>query len=161
MRKSGRDRDDLRCCAVVGFAENGFASLLFPRAPFSELDSPEWGTARFGVSLCRLHGAVEEVRKELRRIVENNEKWRGQVCVLQVTDATTNAIQLRALVDARDAGTAWDLRCEVREKLIQFLQEKYPRGVPRVRTEFQEFPTGSVNPSSEPLASAASIRRRT
>ena len=71
---------------------------------------------------------VPAVRKELRRIVENNEKWRGQVCVLQVTDATANAIQLRALVDARDAGAAWDLRCEVREKLIQFLQETYPHG---------------------------------
>src|SRR3974377_2181327 len=56
---------------------------------------------------------------------------RGQVCVLQVTDATANAIQLRALVDARDAGAAWDLRCEVREKLIQFLQETYPQGLPR------------------------------
>ena len=104
---------------------------------------------------------VEEVRKELRRIVENNEKWRGQVCVLQVTDATANAIQLRALVDARDAGAAWDLRCEVREKLIQFLQEKYPHGLPRVRTEFQELPTGSVDPSSQPLARAASIKRCT
>jgi hypothetical protein len=86
---------------------------------------------------------VEEVRKELRRIVENNPKWRGQVCVLQVTDATANAIQLRALVDARDSSSAWDLRCDVRESLIQFLQDKYPQGLPRVRTEFQTFATGN------------------
>ena len=87
---------------------------------------------------------VEEVRKELRRIVEHNPKWRGQVCVLQVTDATTSAIQLRALVDARDSGSAWDLRCEVREQLIQFLQERYPHALPRVRTELHGFavPTG-------------------
>jgi small-conductance mechanosensitive channel len=83
---------------------------------------------------------VEEVRKELRRIVENNPKWRGKVCVLQVTDTTSNAIQLRALVDACDSSSAWDLRCEVREALIQFLQEKYPQGLPRVRTEFQAMP---------------------
>jgi small-conductance mechanosensitive channel len=87
---------------------------------------------------------VEEVRKELRRIVEHNPKWRGQVCVLQVTDATTNAIQLRALVDARDSSAAWDLRCEVREALIQFLQANYPQGLPRVRTEFQTFPSGGA-----------------
>lgn len=86
---------------------------------------------------------VEEVRKELRRIVENNPKWRGKVCVLQVTDATANAIQLRALVDARDSSSAWDLRCDVRESLIQFLQEKYPQGLPRVRTEFQAFSAGN------------------
>jgi len=92
---------------------------------------------------------VEEVRKELRRIVESNSKWRGQVCVLQVTDATANAIQLRAVIDARDASSAWDLRCEVREKLIQFLQEKHPNGLPRVRTEFQGFPAANGNASPQ------------
>lgn len=91
---------------------------------------------------------VEEVRKELRRIVESNPKWRGEVCVLQVTDATTNCIQLRALVDARDSSSAWDLRCDVRESLIQFLQEKYPQGLPRVRTEFQSFPAGNGKSSA-------------
>jgi small-conductance mechanosensitive channel len=97
---------------------------------------------------------VEEVRKELRRIVENNRKWRGQVCVLQVTDATTNAIQLRALMDARDSSSAWDLRCEVREALIQFLQEKYPHGLPRVRTEYQAFPSGNGAAVPQHLASS-------
>jgi len=97
---------------------------------------------------------VEEVRKELRRIVQSNPKWRGQVCVLQVTDATTNAIQLRALVDARDSSSAWDLRCEIREALIQFLQEKYPHGLPRVRTEFQAVPTGNGGAPAQFLRSA-------
>lgn len=94
---------------------------------------------------------VEEVRKELKRIVEHNPKWRGQVCVLQVTDATATAVQLRALVDARDSGSAWDLRCEVREKLIQFLQEKYPLGLPRVRTEFRGAPAGNGGPHDGPF----------
>lgn len=79
---------------------------------------------------------VEEVRKELRRIVESTDKWKGEVCALQVTDADKQTIQLRALVDARDSGTAWDLRCYVREKLIQFLQDKYPHALPRLRAEF-------------------------
>ena len=100
---------------------------------------------------------VEEVRKELRRIVESNPKWRGQVCVLQVTDATTNAIQLRALVDARDSGSAWDLRCEVREALIQFLQEKYPHGLPRLRTEFQGLPSDNGGPASQQLANSTPL----
>ena len=86
---------------------------------------------------------VEEVRKELRRIVQNNARWRGHVCVLQVTDTTANAVQLRALVDARDSSSAFDLRCDVREGLIHFLQEKYPQGLPKVRAEFQSAPNGS------------------
>src|SRR5580704_4315601 len=87
---------------------------------------------------------VEEVRAELRRIVKSTNLWKGEVCVLQVTDATNHAIQLRALVDARDSSSAWDLRCYVREKLIQFLQEKHPNALPRVRAEFHELPSETI-----------------
>ena len=87
---------------------------------------------------------VEEVRAELRRIVESTNLWKGEVCVLQVTDATDHAIQLRALVDARDSSSAWDLRCYMREKLIQFLQEKYPKALPRVRAEFHGLPSETI-----------------
>jgi small-conductance mechanosensitive channel len=86
---------------------------------------------------------VEEVRKELRRIVESTDKWKGEVCVLQVTDADARTVQLRALVDARDSSIAWDLRCLVREKLIQFMQEKYPNALPRVRAELNGAPVPS------------------
>jgi small-conductance mechanosensitive channel len=88
---------------------------------------------------------VEEVRAELRRIVESTNLWKGEVCVLQVSDATEHTLQLRALVDARDSGTAWDLRCYVREKLIQFLQEKHPNTLPRVRAEFRGLTTESIS----------------
>jgi small-conductance mechanosensitive channel len=87
---------------------------------------------------------VEPVRAELRRIVESSNLWKGNVCTLQVTDATDHAIQLRALLDARDSSASWDLRCLVREKLIQFLQEKYPNSLPRVRAEFQGLPSESA-----------------
>jgi hypothetical protein len=39
---------------------------------------------------------------------------------------------------ARDAPTAWNLRCEVREKLITFIQKNYPDGLPKVRAEISE-----------------------
>ncbi len=79
---------------------------------------------------------IEEVRAELHRIVKSTNLWKGEVCLLQVTDASEHALQLRALADARDSGVAWDLRCYVREKLLQFLQERYPNALPRVRAEF-------------------------
>ena len=78
---------------------------------------------------------VDEVRKELRRICESTKLWKGSVCVLQASDATEHTVQLRALVDARNAGDAWDLRCLVRERLLQYLQERYPRSLPRYRAE--------------------------
>ena len=78
---------------------------------------------------------VDELRKELERIVKTTDKWSGTVCVLQVVEATEQSMQLRALADAPDAGTAWDLRCYIRENLIKFLQERYPDSLPRVRAE--------------------------
>jgi small-conductance mechanosensitive channel len=80
---------------------------------------------------------LDELRTELRRICESTKLWRGQVCVLQATDASEHTVQLRALMDARNSSDAWDLRCLVREKLIAFLQESYPESLPRYRGEFR------------------------
>ncbi|MBW3552299.1 MAG: mechanosensitive ion channel family protein [Gemmatimonadetes bacterium] len=80
---------------------------------------------------------VEEVRQELHRLLEENDKWDRRAWGLVVTDATDRAVQLRALMSAADAGTAWDLRCEVREQLIAYLQERHPDGLPRIRAEVE------------------------
>lgn len=78
---------------------------------------------------------VGEVRAELRRIVEGHALWDGRVCGLQVTDVTEQTVQLRALVSARDASNAWDLRCEVRERLVDYLRREHPASLPRRREE--------------------------
>jgi small-conductance mechanosensitive channel len=81
---------------------------------------------------------VEAVRTELRRIVENSPLWDGQVCLLQVTNATERTVELRALMSATESSNAWGLRCEVREKLIEFIRQNYPDGLPKVRAELRE-----------------------
>jgi small-conductance mechanosensitive channel len=78
---------------------------------------------------------VSAIRDELQRIVEKCELWDGRVCVLQVTDIKEHTVELRALVSARNSGTAFDLRCIVREKLLLFIQENYPDCRPRFRAE--------------------------
>ena len=78
---------------------------------------------------------VDRVREKLKEIVTGNPLWDGKVQVVQVTDTPNNMVQLRALVSARNSGQAWDLRCEVREKLIAFLQAEYPHALPRQRAE--------------------------
>jgi small-conductance mechanosensitive channel len=77
---------------------------------------------------------IGEVRGELERIVRDSPHWDGQVCVLHVTDLTDRAVQLRALVSAPNAGGAFELRSEVREKLIGFLQRTHPDALPKLRT---------------------------
>src|SRR5690606_23087036 len=80
-----------------------------------------------------------ELRDELNRILETSPLWDRKVNVLQVTDAKERTLELRALASARDAGQAWDLRCEVREKLITFIQKNYPGSLPRYRALVEEL----------------------
>jgi len=78
---------------------------------------------------------VQELREELHRILETTELWDKKTWALQVTDATERTIQIRALMSARSGPVAFDLRCLVRERLVQFLRDKYPLMLPRQREE--------------------------
>lgn len=76
---------------------------------------------------------VDALRQELTRILEASSHWDRKVNVLQVTDLKERTVELRALASAVDAGTAWNLRCEIREKLVAFVQQNYPDSLPRLR----------------------------
>jgi small-conductance mechanosensitive channel len=83
---------------------------------------------------------VDAVRQELTRILQASPHWDRKVNVLQVTDVKERTLELRALASASDAGKAWDLRCEVREKLVAFVQKNYPGSLPRVRATLERTP---------------------
>ena len=78
---------------------------------------------------------VAAIRAKFTEIVKQSSKWDGQVVSLQVTDAKERTLELRCLMSATSAGKAFDLRCEVREKLIDFLQREHPEALPRQRAE--------------------------
>ncbi len=79
--------------------------------------------------------SVETVREELHRLLQGSSEWDGKVWGVQVTNATDRTMEIRALMSAADSGAAWNLRCEMREKLIDFIQKKYPESLPRLRAE--------------------------
>jgi small-conductance mechanosensitive channel len=78
---------------------------------------------------------VGSVREELHRVLQTSDLWDQKVWGLQVTDAKENTVELRALMSAATSGRAWDLRCYVREAMLDFLQREYPESLPRVRAE--------------------------
>jgi small-conductance mechanosensitive channel len=99
---------------------------------------------------------VEEVRAEFERIVAASKLWNGQTAILQVVDTTERTMVLRAVVSADSAPNAWDLRCEVREQLLAWLQREHPEALPRLRTE---LPATSTRLAAEatPGGAAAEI----
>jgi small-conductance mechanosensitive channel len=89
------------------------------------------------------------LREELKRLCEDASEWDQRVCVLQVTDATDRAMQLRVLVSSADSGRNWDLRCHVREGLIAYVQTHHPESLPRWRGELER--TGHAAAEPPPL----------
>lgn len=101
---------------------------------------------------------IGELRKKLEEIVRSTPLWDGQVVVLQVTGALATTLELRALASARNSGEAWDLRCYVREKMIEFLQSEYPGALPRGRLEVNPERT-TTSGDAEPFIAPDGARR--
>ncbi len=81
---------------------------------------------------------VDKLRAEFNRILQDHPLWDKKAGVVQVTDAKPNVAELRILVSASNAGKLFDLRCDVREKLIVYLQQHYPNSLPRTRIELPD-----------------------
>lgn len=78
---------------------------------------------------------VAEVRAKLEELLQQSPLWDGRVANLQVTESDHNGIVLRGLMSARNSPAAWDLRCEIREKVVTWLQQAHPDALPRLRAE--------------------------
>ena len=90
---------------------------------------------------------IEKLREELTRLLNATELWDRKVNVIQVTNMTEKTMELRALMSAEDAPTAWDLRVYARENLIKYIKENYPGSLPRTRLEIKEDLPHSKEPS--------------
>jgi small-conductance mechanosensitive channel len=78
---------------------------------------------------------VAELRREFERIVRASPLWDRRMVKLQVTDFKESTMEIRMLVSASTGGRASDLGCEVREKMIAYVQKYHPEALPRLRTD--------------------------
>ena len=112
--------------------------MVVPLSYFIERPFQNWtrdtqsliGAIAFHVDYCT---DVSKIRQRLEQAVRESKLWDGAVVNLQVIEASPRAIELRALVSARSAPQSWDLRCEIREKLLAFIREEMPEAFPRER----------------------------
>ncbi len=115
--------------------------LVVPLTYFIQKPFQNWtreGSSLIGSAFLYVdHTApIPAMRKKLAEIAAQSNLWDGKVVSLQVSDVRENVIEIRMLMSARNASQAWDLRCEVREKMVGFLQAELPSALPRYRTEW-------------------------
>lgn len=135
--------------------------LVVPLSWFETHTFQNWTRTRselLGTVLLHLDpGAdVAPLREELVRVTDASERWDRRVRVLQVVETTERTMVVRALVSASDAATAFDLRCEVRERLLAYLRDHQPEALPRARLEVErrsEDPSGTGGAEDEEIAS--------
>jgi small-conductance mechanosensitive channel len=100
---------------------------------------------------------VKALREEYFRVIGGQPQWDGKIKALQVTNVSEHTIEIRCLMSAKNASDQFDLRCIVREAMLEFIQENYPDAFPRTR--FASIASSHENPQpASPLLQDASAR---
>jgi small-conductance mechanosensitive channel len=112
--------------------------MVLPLTYFIEKPFQNWtrtGSALLGTVMLYVDFSVpvDVLRAYLPKVLEGDKKWDGAVQALQVTDAKESTIELRILVSARNSSDLFDLRCNVREAMVKFLQQNHPTALPTNR----------------------------
>jgi small-conductance mechanosensitive channel len=76
---------------------------------------------------------VEALRQSFIDLVHAHPKWDQKTAALQVTEVSETAVQLRGLVSAADAGALFDLRCDLRERMLARIRATGEGAWPRRR----------------------------
>ncbi|WP_433239479.1 mechanosensitive ion channel family protein [Streptosporangium sp. CA-135522] len=132
--------------------------LVLPVSYFTKMPFENWtrhGSRVIGAVILRLDWSVpvDELRAELYRALREHPLWDQKDWVLQVVDTLPGGLlELRALMSAADSPSAWDLKCDIREHMVKFIQEKYPESLPRFRVvddrPVSRFAAGRPEPAS-------------
>jgi small-conductance mechanosensitive channel len=139
--------------------------LVVPLSYFIERPFQNWtreGASLIGAVILHVDYSadVPRLRRKLEEVAGASRLWDGSVVNLQVADTNPRTMELRVLVSARNASQAWDLRCEIREKLVSFMQREMPNSLPRERADI--FAAATLAPGSKAEAEdfqPASLRR--
>jgi small-conductance mechanosensitive channel len=109
--------------------------LVLPTSYFTTTPFQNWTRTEsrvLGSVLLHLDFATPlgPLREHARQVIEASPLWDQKDWVLQVVDTTETAMVVRVLASAQDAPSSWDLRCDIREALLSWLQEHHPQSLP-------------------------------
>jgi len=80
---------------------------------------------------------VEALRKKLTELLQTHPKWDRRVANIQVTDTKQNYKELRVLLSSMNSSVNWDLRVDIREKLIDYINTEFSGSF--VKTRFEQI----------------------
>ena len=83
---------------------------------------------------------VDAIREFVPKILKGNPNWDERVFNIQITNTNELYKEMRILVSSSDSSKNWDLRTEIREKVIDFIQANYPDCFARVRLNHDTLP---------------------
>ncbi|HTJ57202.1 MAG TPA: mechanosensitive ion channel family protein [Devosiaceae bacterium] len=91
---------------------------------------------------------IEALRAKAKEVVEASPLWDKKVFAVQITDFRERTMEVRVLVSAANGGHLFDLRCDIREKLIGYLKAEHPLALPRTRTAVEGFASPAAEHSN-------------
>lgn len=80
---------------------------------------------------------ITPIREEFERFVQAHPLWDGRNVALLMTEAHPESIELRLSMSAATIGNLFDLRCAVREHMIEWLGANQPGALIRRRLEIE------------------------
>ena len=80
---------------------------------------------------------IAPIRAEFERFVETQELFDGRNKALLMTEAYPESIELRLAMSAATIGDLWQLRCDVREHMVDWLRREMPDALIRHRLEVE------------------------
>ncbi len=112
--------------------------LVLPSTYFTSTPFQNWtrrGSELLGSVELDLDWTVSpsKMREHLAEVLDADPLWDRRSSVLQITDATGGLVRVRILVTAQNAGALWDLRCNVREAMVEWLHDTHQDALPRTR----------------------------
>ncbi|MDP4508360.1 mechanosensitive ion channel family protein [Nonomuraea turcica] len=122
--------------------------LVLPVSYFTQTPFENWtrhGSRVLAVVFLRVDWSVpvKKLREALYEFLQGNPLWDQKDWTLQVTDVLPNGlVELRALMSAADSPSSWDLKCDVREFLVDYVRDNFPESLPRFRVETPETRVG-------------------
>jgi small-conductance mechanosensitive channel len=123
--------------------------MIVPLKYFLDQPFQNWSresSARLGtvIMLIDYRVPIEPLRAKFEEIVRASKLWDRKLVKLQVTDLKENVVEVRGLVSAAAPDALFELRCEVREGMLDYLRTTFPDAMHRLGVEFSPEQTAAL-----------------